>query len=97
MRNLQKSNFDKKDTMYSCDECGHQVPQKNSLAKHKRIVHNGVKFSCSQCSYQTTTKGHFAEHQRAVHEGVKHPLSMQAMQLSSNFKGTSCSTPKGSK
>ena len=57
---------------YSCDICGHQVSNKSSLGRHKKIVHNGLRLPCMQCAYQATTKGSLAEHQRVLHEGVKY-------------------------
>ena len=66
-----------------CDICGYQVSQKKSLARHKKIVHDGVRFSCRQCNYQATSKGHLAEHKRAFHEGVKYPCGQCNYQATS--------------
>ena len=79
-------NFHGKVKKFNCDICGHHVSQKNSLARHKKIVHEGVKYPFGQYNYQATTKGSLAEHKRAVHEGVKY----RTMQPSSNFKEQSC-------
>ena len=46
---------------------------KGDLAKHKRAVHEGVKYPCGQCNHQATSKGDLARHKRAAHEGVKFP------------------------
>ena len=62
--------YTKKDKKYNCDLCGHQVSHKNSLTRHKKIVHEGIKFPCRQCNYQAITKGNLAKHKTAVHEGV---------------------------
>ena len=34
------------------------------LRKHKRAVHEGVKYPCRQCGYQATSNGHLAWHKR---------------------------------
>ena len=60
------------DKKYNCDLCGYQVSHKNSLARHKKIVHEGVKFPCGQCNNQAISKGYLAQHKRVVHEGVKY-------------------------
>ena len=44
-----------------------------TLAQHKREVHEGVKYPCGQCNYQATSKGNQTRHKRAVHEGVNYP------------------------
>ena len=62
-----------KDTKYTCGICGYQTSNKNSLARHKKIVHEWVKYPCRQCNYQANKKSQLTEHQKAVHEGVKYP------------------------
>ena len=78
MRNIQKQN-----TTYSCDVCGHQVSQKKSLVRHKKVVHEGIKYSCMQCNHQATSKRNLVKHQRAVHEGVKYSCGECGKQESS--------------
>ena len=41
---------------------------KRRSCKHKRAVHEGIKFSCMHCQQQATAKGDLAQHRRAVHE-----------------------------
>ena len=67
---IHNRTFHDKVKKYNCDLCGQQVSHKNSLARHKKIVHEGIKFPCRQCNYQATTKGNLAKHKTAVHEGV---------------------------
>ena len=43
-------------SMYTCDKCGHQVPEKKSLVRHTKIVHDGINFPCRQCDYMAKTK-----------------------------------------
>ena len=46
---------------------------KESLDRHKRSVHEGMKYPCGQCEYQATTKENLDRHKRSVHEGIKYP------------------------
>ena len=47
--------------------------QKENLARHKRAVHEGIKYPCGQCQHEATSKGSLVQHRRAVHEGIKYP------------------------
>ena len=47
------------------------VAQKKTLARHKLLIHDGVKFCCSRCNYQATSNGSLAEHKMAAHKGIK--------------------------
>ena len=62
--------FHKKDSEHSCNICGYQVSQKKKIARHKVIVHEGVKYPCSQCNHKATTTEALPQHKRAVHEGT---------------------------
>ena len=44
---IHNRTFHGKVKKYNCDLCGHQVSHKCSLARHKKIVHEGVKFPCN--------------------------------------------------
>ena len=57
----------------SCGKCSNQILQKRSLLKHKKIVHEGVKYYYRQCDHKAISKGNLTLHIRAVHEGVKYP------------------------
>ena len=49
---IHNKTFHEEDKKYKCDVCGHRVSHKNSLARHKKIAHEGVKFPCWECNYQ---------------------------------------------
>ena len=53
---IHNKTFHDKVKKYDCDLCGYQVSHKNSLAKHEKIVHEGVKLRCRQCKYNKTSK-----------------------------------------
>ena len=62
---IQNRTFHDNEKKYNCYLCGHQVSHKNSLTRHKKIVHEGLKFPCGQCKHQSTSKGNLAPHNRA--------------------------------
>ena len=68
---IHNSNLHDNNEKYSCNICGHQVSHNKSLARHKMIVHKGIRHPCRQCSHQATSKSDLVKHQRSVHEGVK--------------------------
>ena len=70
---IHNRTFHDKDKKYNCDLCGKQVSHKDSLARHKMIVHERVKFLCGKCNHQSASKGNLARHKMAIHEGVKFP------------------------
>ena len=61
---IHNRTFHNRVAKYNCDIFGHQVLQKLSLVrhkkiahkviKHKRAVHKGVKYPCGQCRQQFT-------------------------------------------
>ena len=67
--------FHNRDETHNCSICGYQSLKKESLTRHKKIVHDGVKvkYPCKQCGQEFTQKGNLARHQMAAHEGVKYP------------------------
>ena len=49
----------------------------SNLAKHKRAVHEGVKYFCRQCDHQASSKSNLAKHQSSVHEGINSAMENQ--------------------
>ena len=48
------------------------VSSKGNLTKHKRALHEGVKYPSELCQCQATTKRSLTWHIGAVYEGVKY-------------------------
>ena len=67
---IHYSTFHNKEAKYICDVCGHQSLQKERLARHKIIKHDGAKYSCK---YQTTLDGNLTEQKGAADEEIKYP------------------------
>ena len=72
---------------YTCDQCGKQVTQKQSLKLHVQTLHiqsahEDTKFTCSQCDKQFTSKGYLKLHIQSAHEGVKFPCTQCDKQFS---------------
>ena len=51
-----------------------------SLLKHKKSIHEGVKYPCDQCDYKATEKGQLLKHMKCVDKSqcvdciIKHML-----------------------
>ena len=41
------------------------------LKRHKKAIHEGVKYACNQCEYHATEQGNLKKHKQSIHEGVK--------------------------
>ena len=63
-------------------QCGKGFSSKGSVIKHKRAVHEGIKYPCGQRGQKFSQKGELAKHKRAVHEGVKYPCGQCGQQFS---------------
>ena len=48
-------------------KCDYPTTARRSLAKHQRVLHEGVKNPCGKFDYQVTQNGNLAEHQWAYH------------------------------
>ena len=58
----------------TCDICGKSFfhsNQKFDLSRHKRNVHEGIRFPCEQCGQQFTQKYTLKAHVLGVHERIK--------------------------
>ena len=54
----------------NCDECSYIAPNKQSLIRHKDIIHEGVRYGCDNCSYQGSTKDNLKLHKQSKHDGI---------------------------
>ena len=76
-----------KEKKYDCVLCGHQLSDKNSYSRHKKIVQEGVKFPCGQCNHQATSKGNLISHKRAVHQYMKESSTLAGIVASNLLVG----------
>ena len=56
---------------YDCEPCQRSFSQ-STFYRHKRTVHDGVKYACWQCDYQATNQQSLDMHTQAKHEGIKY-------------------------
>ena len=59
------------------------IKQLQLLTRHKRAVHEGVKYPFRNCGHQSASKVSHAQHERAVDEGVKYPCGQCGHQSTS--------------
>ena len=55
---------------------------KRSLAKHRRVVNEGMKYAYGQLWYQATAHGSLDQPKREVHEEIKYKLGLSRAELS---------------
>ena len=52
-------------------QCNYHATIKESLDKHKKAVHEGVKYSCRQCENPTTNMNNLAEQKMIEQAGAE--------------------------
>ena len=67
-----KTNHKRSRTNLNCDQCEYEATRFDSLVRHQRNIHEGLKYSCSYCDYQASDKGNLQQHQKTIHEGIKY-------------------------
>ena len=81
--NLIRSNpikESKKDAQ--CDQCDYNPTDKSNLYKHKKIVHEGLRFPCNFCEYTSACRSGLKNHISSIHEGIKHQCHLCGKQFS---------------
>ena len=56
--------------LFNCQECESVLTVKDSLIRHQKSKHEGVKYSCNQCQYKVSDKSNQIRHQKSKHEGI---------------------------
>ena len=56
---------------------------KTNLVRHRRALHEGIKYTCGQCQHKATRKESLAQHRRAIHEGIRYPCGQCQHQATS--------------
>ena len=69
-----------KDTQ--CDQCDYNPTDKSNLSKHKKVVHEGLRFPCNFCEYTSTCRSALKDHISSIHEGIKHQCHQCEKQFS---------------
>ena len=70
----QESNKNKLQAVFenshSCADCGYKSTHKSNIVKHKRSVHEGVKYPCNKCNFKASSEGSLRRHNRLIHEFI---------------------------
>ena len=53
---------------FPCNLCTYRAPDKGSLLRHTRGVHQGIRYYCDFCTYSATQKGNLKKHQEMKHK-----------------------------
>ena len=58
--------------IYQCDLCGKKMTSSNSLANHRKCVHEGTRnHTCETCGKNFAYQSDLRNHQKCVHEGTR--------------------------
>merc|ERR1712126_588311 len=58
-----------------CPQCDAVFAYRQSVLRHIKYKHEGVKYPCSHCDYKATQRQDLKVHIESIHEGVKYPCS----------------------
>ena len=58
--------------IFYCNQCQSQFTDNNSLKRHVKSTHEGMRYPCNQCEYKATQQGHLNTHIQSKHDGVKY-------------------------
>ena len=50
-----------------CPDCGKVFTQRDSLSRHRKAAHRGVRFPCSECDYKASRREHLNYHIKSKH------------------------------
>ena len=65
-----------------CDQCDYNPRDRRNLIKHKKAVHEGLRFPCNFCEYKSTCRTGLKNHISSIHEGIKHQCHQCGKQFS---------------
>ena len=65
-----------------CDQCDYNPKDKRNLTKHKKAVHEGVRYSCNFCEYKAKWQQCLSDHIASIHEGRKFQCAQCGKQFS---------------
>ena len=60
---------------FVCNECDRWYTNYSNLRKHKKSVHEGVRYNCSQCEFQAKYSSDLKRHIQCKHEGLRYSCS----------------------
>ena len=53
---------------YKCKDCDYVCHRTDYISRHKRSIHENVRFPCDRCEYQATRKQYLESHIKKIHE-----------------------------
>ena len=64
-----KANLKVKDSFeeFKCSECGEEFKSYQSRQRHKRSVHDGIRYPCDFCDHQATFRQNLLRHVKTMH------------------------------
>ena len=65
-----------------CDQCDYNPRDRRNLIKHKKAVHEGLRYPCNFCEYKSTSPQSLKDHISSIHEGIKYQCHQCEKQFS---------------
>ena len=53
--------------VHKCDQCTYTTKERGNWVRHRKIVHEGIKFDCSLCNHKASTTSHLKTHMLNKH------------------------------
>ena len=80
-QHINKSHLGRKDDT-PCDQCDYNPRDRRNLIKHKKAVHEGLRYPCNFCEYKSTSPQSLKDHISSIHEGIKYQCHQCEKQFS---------------
>jgi len=61
--------------LHNCDECDATFTHRESVIRHKKYKHRGIRYSCTYCDYKAPTPGALKIHTESIHECMRYPCN----------------------
>ena len=69
-----------------CDECDKHYSNKDSLLRHVRAIHKGLKWNCDSCEKTFTQQGNLKVHVDSYHRLQKHQCEHCGKYFNAKYK-----------
>ena len=53
--------------VYKCEDCQITFVHRGDLSRHKKSIHEGIRYECDKCDYMATQQSNLKRHQRNKH------------------------------
>ena len=65
---VNNSKAKRTDGIFACNQCEYKSGTNSSLWRHKKILHEGIRYPCGQCEHKSTSAYTLKRHKKTVHK-----------------------------